>query len=62
MNGHLQVGPEQASISQSFSDIMRHFQGGGMLWLNARKDKFSLFTNLLYSVLKQDESIPKFNK
>ena len=57
MNGHVQVGPLQATVSQSFSDIMKHFEGGGMLWLNARKDKFGVFANLLYSVLKQDQTI-----
>lgn len=56
LNGHVRVGPAQASISQSFSEIMKHFQGGGMLWLNARKDKFSVFANLLYSVLKDSQT------
>lgn len=57
MNGHVQVGPAKLSVSQSFSDIMRHFQGGGMLWLNARKGKFGFFVNLLYSVLEDHQTI-----
>jgi len=61
MNGHVQVGPAKLSVSQSFSDIMKHFQGGGMLWLNAHKGKFGVFSNLLYSVLQDHQTIDAIN-
>lgn len=57
MNGIVQQGNAQVHISQSFIDIMKHFQGGGMLWLDAHKDKFGLFFNALYSVLEDNQSI-----
>jgi len=61
MNGHVQVGPAKLSVSQSFDDIMKHFQEGGMLWLNARKGKFGVFSNLLYSVLEDHQTIDSIN-
>jgi hypothetical protein len=61
LNGHVQVGHTNLSVSQSFGDILRDFQGGGMLWLNARKNKFSVFTNLMYSVLRQHQTIDTIN-
>lgn len=56
MHGNIQVGPERVSISQSFSDLMKHFQGGGMLFVNIHKNKWGLFGNALYSVLKDKQA------
>lgn len=57
MHGSLQLGPERLSISQSFSDLMKHFQGGGMIWLNAHHDRFGLFANVLYSSLRDRQTL-----
>ncbi len=57
MHGKVQVGPARASISQSFSDLMKHFQGGGMLFVNIHKNKWGLFGNALYSVLEDKQTV-----
>lgn len=57
MNGTVQTGPARLSVSQSFIDIMKHFQGGGMIWLNAHKGKFGVFLNGLYSVLEDRQQL-----
>lgn len=51
MNGRVQTGPAKIHVNQTFGDILRQFQGGGMILFNAQKDKFGIFTNVLYSVL-----------
>lgn len=51
MHGTVQVGPERLSVSQSFFDLMKHFQGGGMLFLNVHKNRWGVFANALYSAL-----------
>ena len=61
LNGHVQVGPAKLAVSQSFGDIIKHFQGGGMLWLNLHKGKFGVFANLLYSVLQDHQTIDSIN-
>ncbi|KTC94031.1 hypothetical protein [Legionella feeleii] len=52
MQGTVQIGPERVSISQSFFDLMKHFEGGGMLFVDIHKNRWGLFGNGLYSVLK----------
>lgn len=56
MHGQVQVGPERVSVSQSFGDLMKHFQGGGMLFVNIHKNKWGLFGNALYSVLTDNNT------
>lgn len=51
MNGRVQVGSQSAHVTESFSDIMKQFKGGGMLWIDANKDRLGLFFNGMYSVL-----------
>ena len=45
MNGTVGVGSRSAHINESFSDIMKQFKGGGMLFIDAKKDRFGLFVN-----------------
>jgi len=54
MNGRVQSGTTTMHVSQSFSDIMSQFQGGGMLLIDAQKDDFGLFVNAIYAVLSED--------
>jgi hypothetical protein len=54
MSGDVGVASLQTHIHENFSDILKQFHGGGMLWLDADKDRFGLFVNLLYAVLKQN--------
>ena len=56
MQGTVQIGAERVSISQSFFELMKHFQGGGMLFVDVHKGKWGLFGNGLYSVLKDTSS------
>lgn len=51
MNGRVQSGPLATHLSQSFTDIMKHFDGGGMLWIDASRDPFGFFANIIYTVL-----------
>ncbi|HYF97805.1 MAG TPA: hypothetical protein VD770_02365 [Coxiellaceae bacterium] len=56
MNGNTQMGELKSSVSESFSDIMQKFQSGGSIFLNAKKDKWSIFANALYVKLQKTDS------
>jgi hypothetical protein len=51
MNGRVQTGPIKMHINEPFTDILSQFNYGGMIWVDARKEKFDIFFNGLYSVL-----------
>jgi len=57
MKGRVQVGPVTTHINEDFSDILSQFHGGGMLWLNAQKDRTGIFLNTMYSVLEQSKNV-----
>lgn len=57
MDGDVQIAPQSAHVSESFSDILKEFHGGGMLWLDATNDKFGLFANAMYARLEQTTDI-----
>lgn len=57
MHGNVQIGKNKLAVAQSFGDILKHFQGGGMLYLNAHKNKVGVFFNAMYSVLEQRQTI-----
>ncbi len=57
MNGSVGIGPRQTHISESFSDLIKYFKGGGMLWLSANKDKFGLFANAVYADLSKNTNV-----
>ncbi|MBA3662453.1 MAG: hypothetical protein H0W64_12040 [Gammaproteobacteria bacterium] len=61
MNGRIASGPVTAHINQNFSDILREFDGGGMLFLQAHKGAFGLFGNALYAVLSQSKDVRTFD-
>jgi hypothetical protein len=60
MNGEIQIANQPAYVSQTFSDLMKNFKGGGMLWLDASKGKFGLFANVLYSALGENTNVDTF--
>lgn len=51
MNGTVHVGPVRAHVDQSFGDILSQLNWAAMLWLDAKKDKFGIFGNIIYSSL-----------
>lgn len=55
MHGSVQIGKNKLEVAQSFSDILKHFQGGGMLYFNAHKNKAGVFFNAMYSVLEKHQ-------
>lgn len=57
MNGRVGVGPINAHLTESFSDILSQLNVGGMLWLDAHKGPFGVFLNSMYIVLTQDATI-----
>lgn len=56
MNGDVDVGNVHAHVNEEFDDLIKHFRGGGMVWLDINNDKFSLFANALYAVLSNTTS------
>jgi len=57
MDGRVSQGPFNASVSESFEDIMKHFDGGGMLWLDVYKGPVGAFINGLYADLSDHGEI-----
>lgn len=51
MNGTVQAGSRRAHVDENFSDLASHMNFGGMIFLEAYKDKFGLFANGLFAVL-----------
>lgn len=57
MDGRVQVASQAAHVSENFSDIMKQFDGGGMLWLSAHKNKLGFFANGMYASLSKSSHI-----
>lgn len=57
MNGDVGVGPFSSHISQDFNDLLKQFDGGGMLWLSARKNNWDLFANGMYIILTKNSTV-----
>jgi len=53
LNGTTQIANRSVRVRETFSDIMRDFKGGGMLWLGADKGKMGFFANGLYAYLNR---------
>jgi len=51
MNGTVQVGPARTHLNQDFGDILKNFNYGGMLWVDAYKNNLGIFVNALYASL-----------
>lgn len=60
LHGTVQAANTRLEVSQSFADIMQKFQGGIMLWLDARRGRFGLFANSMFSVLKDEQTVEGF--
>ncbi len=61
MDGTVQSGPFTSHISESFSDLLKQLDGGGMLWLDAYKGPFGIFLNGLYADLSDNDNIRSFD-
>ena len=56
MNGTVQVRRVRAHLDQTFSDILSQLNWAGMVWVEASKDKFGAFANILYASLSDGAS------
>lgn len=54
MNGDVQLGSTRAHVNEDASELFKQFTGGGMLWLEANKDRFGFFANVVYAVLQDN--------
>lgn len=61
MSGDVQIAPQNMHINESFSDIIKDFHGGGMLWLDATNDRYGLFFNSMYAVLDKKMDVEGFS-
>jgi len=61
MDGSVTQGPLTTHISEDFSQLMRQFDGGGMLWLDAYKGPLGFFINGLYSDLNDNNNNGTFD-
>lgn len=57
MNGDIQVAEQRAHVSERFSDILKHLDIAGMLWLGAKKDKVGLFANAIYAKVSDNANL-----
>lgn len=57
MNGTVGIGSETANVSQSFGDIVRHLNFGGMIFLSAAYGKWAISLNSLYASVSNSVSI-----
>ena len=55
LNGDVTIGPVQEDVDLSFIDILKDFGFGGMLYGEARAQRYGFFTNLLF-VRTNDDS------
>lgn len=54
LQGRVSVAEKTAHVEQSFGDLLKKLNFGGMIWLEARNDRFGAFINALYTVLSDD--------
>jgi len=57
MDGKVTVGDYSASSSMSFSEIMKNLQVGGLMHMEARKDRIGFFADPIYLKMKQDMTL-----
>lgn len=55
LDGDVTLGPVKADVDLSFIDILKDFGFGGMLYAEARTQRYGFFTNMLF-VRTRDES------
>jgi len=51
MQGETQIGNQMSVVNQPFSKILQELDWGGMLWLEAKKDRWGAFINTVYAEL-----------
>lgn len=51
MNGTVQTGGNRLHINENFNDVLSQLNWAGMVWVDARKDKWDIFLNTLYASL-----------
>jgi hypothetical protein len=56
LNGKAGVAGKTADVDVSFSDLLKHLDGGVMLDLELRKGRFALMSNSVYAKLEDDSS------
>ncbi|OGT40111.1 MAG: hypothetical protein A3F12_03695 [Gammaproteobacteria bacterium RIFCSPHIGHO2_12_FULL_38_14] len=56
MNGSVQTGPVRTHVDESFRDILNDLNYAGMIWLDARKNKWDIFFNALFSELTDKDT------
>lgn len=57
MDGSVTDGAFTTHVSESFENLMKKFDGGGMLWLDVYKGPVSAFVNGIYSDLSDHDEI-----
>jgi hypothetical protein len=57
LSGDLDVAGSQVPIDLAFGDILDDFNGGGSLFFEARKDRWSLLADVTYITLKATEEV-----
>lgn len=57
MDGKVTVGDYSTSSSMSFSDIMKNLQVGGLMHMEARKDRLGFFVDPIYLKMREDKTL-----
>jgi hypothetical protein len=55
LQGRVAVADQTVHIDQSFNDLLKKLNFGGMLWIDAKNDRFGAFLNVLYTVLSMND-------
>lgn len=58
LSGDVAYGPLKAHVQQDFSQILDNLDFAGMAVVEARYDRFALFSDLLYMKMSKDEKLP----
>jgi hypothetical protein len=57
MNGRVSVGPKTIHIDEDFSELLKQFDTGGMIYTTAHKDNFGLYFNGIYASLSNSGEV-----
>ena len=61
LEGDAAIKGQQQSVDASFGDILENFDIGGMIYIEARKDKLGFFVNPLYMKLSAGGAVGPFS-
>lgn len=56
LNGDVTIGRVEEEVDLNFIDILKDFSFGGMLYAEARKPRYGIFTNMFFVRTKDDSS------